>query len=60
MQSALARKCSQGLLNLEMKLRREINEVLMYEEMLWKQKSLVEWLRLGDRNTRFFQSSTIT
>ena len=33
-------------------LRREINELLDEEEIRWNQRSRVDWLKLGDRNTQ--------
>ena len=35
-------------------LRREINELLDEEENRWNQRSRVDWLKLGDRNTQYF------
>lgn len=34
-------------------------ERIRQEEMLWKQKSRVQWLKCGERNTSFFRKSTI-
>ena len=35
-------------------LRKEINELLDEEEIRWNQRSRVDWLKLGDRNTQYF------
>lgn len=46
------------LLAKEAKLRNELNRVLKNEEILWAQKARVNWLELGDKNTKFFQTMT--
>lgn len=42
-----------------MKLRRELDDILHEEEMLWFQKSRMEAIKDGDRNTKFFHLATI-
>lgn len=48
-----------ALFGLEMRLKKKWAEILLEEEMLWLQKSRVDLLRFGDRNTEFFHTMTL-
>ena len=38
-------------------LKREINEILFREEIMWKQRLRALWIKSGDRNTKFFHAT---
>ncbi|XP_024043217.1 uncharacterized protein LOC112099919 [Citrus clementina] len=38
---------------------KQIENLLMDEETYWRQRSRVEWLKEGDRNTKFFYSKAL-
>ncbi|KAF7812868.1 ribonuclease H [Senna tora] len=47
------------LLAIERELRKELEEILKQEEILWFQKSRENWVKHGSRNTKFFHAQTL-
>ncbi|KAK2417953.1 hypothetical protein QL285_040194 [Trifolium repens] len=45
---------------LEQQLQRELDTVLQQEEAMWFQKSRSQWIKDGDRNTRYYHVKAIT
>ena len=50
---------TESTLRLEKTLREEYEHILLQEELMWFQKSRENWVRFGDRNTRFFHTQTV-
>ncbi|KAF8379358.1 hypothetical protein HHK36_028792 [Tetracentron sinense] len=44
---------------LQQKLTQELDSTFSCEEAHWRQKARIDWLHLGDKNTKFFQASAI-
>ncbi|XP_074313583.1 uncharacterized protein LOC141648767 [Silene latifolia] len=59
-QKKLAITRDKGTIVLEAKLCKELDEILESEEILWYQKSRVEFIRDGDRNTSYFHNGEPT
>ncbi|KAL5858174.1 hypothetical protein ACOSQ3_005632 [Xanthoceras sorbifolium] len=48
------RKQSDQVLNAIRSMERELESLLSKEELYWKQRSRVDWLLAGDKNSKFF------
>jgi hypothetical protein len=58
-QCALTSRPSKSLYSIEKSLREDYFVILKLEEEFWALKSRVGWVVEGDRNTKFFNTSTI-
>lgn len=49
----------QGLRKLRLKLWKEYQDILFHEDVYWYQRARQDWVKFGDRNTRFFHLSVV-
>lgn len=56
-QKIFATRHHNGILNLERKLRHELDTTLYQEELYWYQRSREDWIRSGDKNTKFYHAA---
>lgn len=50
---------NERLVQLKKDLWTEYNTILKHKEAYWFQQSRIKWLKLGDKNTRYFHQSTL-
>ena len=48
------RGASSSLCSLQKSLWKELEEILLHEDIMWAQKSRCDWFSFGDKNTRYF------
>ncbi|XP_061361683.1 uncharacterized protein LOC133305470 [Gastrolobium bilobum] len=58
-QFSQSQSTDESLHDVERRIHTEINWVLEQEEALWFQKARCKWIEDGDRNTKFYHTSTI-
>ncbi|XP_021621482.1 uncharacterized protein LOC110621511 [Manihot esculenta] len=58
-QKTLSTGGPQHLLKLELKLKKQLEDILEQEELFWFQKSKEDWIVSGDRNTWYYHLSTL-
>lgn len=57
-QRSLMQHARHDLLRLDRKLRKELEDTLHQEELIWFQRSKEDWIKSGDRNTRYYHLAT--
>lgn len=57
-QRAIGVRRTISLIKLEAKLKKNLEDVLYFEELMWYQNSREVWIKSGDRNTNYYHATT--